>query len=105
MRLDLTSSAVGDATKYYDIMRSHTLVAPAQVRKTGLHDAERYTVLFELTGMVFAERLPLDSTANVGLQRTNDVDPPAGPTPNGTAEFALYAEGRKVTTMSPTKLT
>ena len=92
LRLDLTSSAVGDATKYYDIMRSHALVAPAQVRKTRLHDAERYTVLFELTGMVFAETLPGISTADVGLQRTDDVD---GDTTNGAATFTLYAGGAK----------
>ena len=98
LRLDLTSSAVGDATKYYDIMRPHELVAPAQVRKTGLHDAERYTVLFALTGMVFAERLPLTSSGNdLGLQRADDVDPPppALATPNGDASFTLYAGGSK----------
>ena len=90
LRLDMTSSAVGDATKYYDISRRHELVAPAQVRKTGLHDAERYTVLFELTGMVFAESLPATSTADVGLVRSNDDDTD---TDNGTAEFTLYAGG------------
>ena len=45
---------MGDATRYYDIIRSHMIVAPAQVRKTERHDAERYTVLYELAGMVFA---------------------------------------------------
>ena len=97
LRLDLTSSAVGDGTKYYDIMRSHTLGAPAQVRKTELHDAERYTVLFELTGMVFAASLPSSSTADTGLQRTDDVDPPspAPATEDGDAVFTLYAGGSK----------
>ena len=95
LRLDLTSSAVGDATKYYDIMRSHTLVAPAQVRKTGLHDAERYTVLFELTGMVFAERLPSDAPTDpstMGLHRSDDSDTDND---DGSATFTLYAGGAK----------
>jgi hypothetical protein len=92
LRVDLTSSAVGDATKYYDIARSHVLVAPAQVRKTALHDAERYTVLFELTGMVFAETLPVVSTATAGLIRSDDDD---SDTTDGNADFALYAGGAK----------
>ena len=87
LRLDLTSSAVGDATKYYDIIREHVMVAPAQVRKTERHDAERYTVLYELSGMVFAERI-VDSD----FMRTADAD---GTTEDGNATFEVYAGGAK----------
>jgi len=69
------------------------LVAPAQVRKTGVHDAERYVVSFELTGMVFAESLPAGlGTADAGLFRTDSA---ATDDTDGTATFTLYAGGAK----------
>lgn len=87
LKVDMTSSAVGDATKYYNIVRSHVFAAPAQVRKTSDHDNERYTVLYELTGMVFAQPVvPGD------LVRANSTDTTI--TDNGdVSAFLVYAGG------------
>jgi hypothetical protein len=97
LRLDLTSSAVGDATKYYDIMRDHALVAPAQIRKTAQHDNERYTILYQLTGMVFAERVVGDDFASSLDDVESGTDDPADPTNDelGNAEYDVYAGGAK----------
>ena len=97
LRLDRTSSAVGDATGYYNIVRDHMLVAPAQIRKTAQHDNERFTILYELTGMVFAA-----SVANLASSRDDvessviDNDSSNDDPMNddiGSAEWSRYAGG------------
>ena len=103
LRVDLTSSRTGDATKYYDIVRDHTLVAPAQVSKTVVHDNERYTISFELTGMVFAEQLSQTATDPdvASLVATRGVDTDGSGTIDGsdaapgTADYSLFAGGAK----------
>ena len=99
LRVDMTSSRTGDGTKYYDIVRDHTIVAPAQVRKSVVHDNERYSISYELTGMVFAEAVASESLVRSldDVESSTPPDDPVDPTndPQGNATFALYAGGSK----------
>ena len=113
LRVDMTSSRTGDVTTYYDIVRPHMIVAPAQVRKTDQHDNERYTVSYELTGMVFAEALSQTSTPAALASSRDDVessvidDDPTNDDPTddpiGDADYSLFAGGGRVTTMLSSK--